>query len=83
MAKEDIEIIKQKLDIVADLSIENLKSAVKLFNTSRNCIENYRKRPEIREKLNEYAKNKMREMRARRKANKENEEKTQEEILNI
>jgi|DEB0MinimDraft_10_1074344.scaffolds.fasta_scaffold27902_1 hypothetical protein len=75
MEKEQLEIIKQKMDLVADVSISHLQSALNYYNSLKKnqhiYIEKYRKKPENREKLNEYAKIKMRELRAKRKAEKQ------------
>lgn len=71
MEKEQLEILKQKMDLVANLSLDNLKSAINLFNGHKKYYETYRNKPENKQKLNEYAKNKMRELRAKRKAEKQ------------
>jgi hypothetical protein len=71
MENEHLEIQKKKMDLVADLSLDNLISAINLFNGHKKYCETYRNRPEVKERLNEYAKNKMRELRAKRKAEKQ------------
>lgn len=75
MEKEQLEILKQKMDLVADIPITYLQSALNYYNSLKKnqhtYYETYRKKPEIKEKLNEYAKIKMRELRARRKAEKQ------------
>lgn len=82
MEKEQLEIIKQKMDLVADVSISHLQSALNYYNSLKKnqhiYYEKYRKIPEKREKINEYTKIKMRELRARRKAEKQAEEQAQQ-----
>lgn len=71
MNKENVETLKQKLDLISDLTIENLKSAINMYKNQAKNYNKYREKPEIKIKLNEYAKIKMREMRARRKLEKQ------------
>jgi len=71
MNKENVETLKQKLYLISDLTIENLKSAINMYKNQTKNYNKYREKPEIKKKLNEYAKIKMREMRARRKLEKQ------------
>ena len=79
------EELQKKMDLVADVSITYLQSALNYYKSLKKnqhtYYEKYRKIPENREKINEYTKMKMRELRARRKAEKQAEaEKQVQEI---
>jgi len=79
------EELQKKIDLIKDVSFNHLQSALNYYKSLKKnqhiYYEKYRKIPENREKINEYTKMKMRELRARRKAEKQAEaEKQVQEI---